>query len=73
MQRVKSKNKKGFKQGCILSPLLFNIYLDHILCETINQKNGISLSPLYNRKLADVDYADDICLMSSMKNILRGC
>ena len=58
------KVQKGVRQGCILSPLLFNICLDYVLNQSITKNNGLTLNYIENQKLADLEYADDICLMS---------
>nr|CAI5855458.1 unnamed protein product [Callosobruchus analis] len=61
---------KGLKQGCVLSPILFNISLDYILKRTIKPENGIPWSYFSGKKLADLEYADDICVLStSMKDM----
>lgn len=52
----------GVRQGCILSPLLFNIVLDLVLAQSIAIDGGINLG--LTSKLNDLDYADDICLIS---------
>lgn len=54
--------RSGVRQGCILSPLLFNIVLDVVMSEAMNADHGISFG--LQNKLTDLDYADDICLLS---------
>lgn len=53
---------KGVRQGCVLSPLLFNIVLDVIMQQATTSRNGIVWG-LVDR-LEDLDYADDICLLT---------
>ena len=55
--------KSGVRQGCILSPILFNITLDYIMRQTTqNARHGIQWTML--SQLEDLDYADDIALLS---------
>ena len=56
--------KSGGRQGCILSPILFNITLDYIMRQTTqNARHGIQWTMF--SQLEDLDYADDIALLST--------
>lgn len=55
----------GVKQGCLLSPLLFNILLDWVMRKALNGTKGIQWD--IQKQLEDLDYADDICLLSHRK------
>ena len=53
----------GVRQGDVLSPLLFNILLDFVLREIDGIECGIEWNG--TKKLRDLDYADDICLLAN--------
>ena len=53
----------GVRQGCILSPLLFVILVDWIMRRTIDRVRGIQWTMFTH--LEDLDFADDIALLSS--------
>ena len=55
--------KRGVRQGCILSPLLFNLYTADLQRELRANQSGIELhNGIYLDMLM---YADDIVLLSS--------
>ena len=53
----------GVRQVEILSPLFFMILLDFIMIKVGLFDSGISLPG--GRRIRDLDYADDICLLAS--------
>jgi len=57
------KINTGVKQGCILSPFLFCLAIDWILKESVdNKKCGLRWT--FTETLEDLDFADDIVLLS---------
>lgn len=52
----------GVKQGCPLSPVLFNTVLDEVMKKAITTPRGINW--VNDTHLEDLDYADDIALIS---------
>ena len=56
--------KAGVKQGCVMSGFLFLLVIDWIMCRTTEQGDtGIRWKMM--RQPEDLDYADDIALISS--------
>lgn len=54
--------KKGVRQGCALSPMLFNLYIADIDKEMENRNIGRTM--LGKRRIWSIAYADDIVLLA---------
>ena len=64
------KIKTGVKQGCNLSGLPFLLVVDWVMRNTLQEGNtGIRWK--FTAKLEDLDFADDIALLSSTKQHIQ--
>ena len=57
------KIKTGVKQGCNMSALLFLLVVDWVMRNTL-QEGNIGIRWKFNIKLKDLNFVDDIALLS---------
>ena len=57
------------RQGCIISPILHNLYSEYMIAEAMEDKSGIKFNGNY---ISNLRYADDAALVSESKRKLQG-
>ena len=64
----KVKIKQGTRQGCILSPILMNMYSEEVINKAPESDKGIII---YGKGLINICYADDIVILVESKQNLQ--
>ena len=59
---------KGVRQGCILSPCLFNIYAEYIMRNAALEETQAGIK-IAGRNINNLRYADDTTLMAESKEL----
>ena len=62
---------KGVRQGCILSPCLFNFYAEYIMRNAGLEEAQAGIKKIAGRNINNLRYADDTTLMAESEE-LRG-
>ena len=64
------ETKIGVRQGCLLSPDLFNLFLENILAEAFEDCKNLGIN-VDGYKLKDLRFADDIALITDTEDNLQ--
>ena len=62
--------KSRVQQGCVMSGFLFLLVIDWVMRKTLNEGN-IGIRWTFTKKLEDLDFADDLALVSSTRRQLQ--
>ena len=62
---------KGVRQGCVLSPCLFNLYAEYIMQNARLDKSQAGIK-IGGRNINNLIYADDTTVMAETEEELKG-
>ena len=68
MEQQGSQIGKGVRQGCILSPCLFNLYAEYIM-RNARLDEALAGIKIAGRNISNLRYADDTTLMAENKEL----
>ena len=67
-QQTGSKSVKGLRQGCILSPCLFNLYAEYFMRNAWLDEAQAG-NKIAGRNISNLRYADDTTLMAESEEL----
>ena len=70
MEQQTVPNRKRIRQGCVLSPCLFNLYAEYIIqnARLVEAQAGIKIA---GKNINNLRYADDTTIMAEREKELR--
>ena len=60
--------ERGVRQGCVISPILFNLYSEFVIKEAMENVDGIKFNGI---NITDLRYADDAVLVADKRKKCR--
>ena len=63
--------KRGVRQGCILSPCLFNIYTEYLIREALEDRKGNYGININGQTITNIRYADDGIILAESEQQLQ--